>query len=375
MASNKLLWVGLVVVGAVVGSVPLFLRDNRSYSFKTAVAPESMDLSTSQAAIAATGGSSAFGASTLGNYAGTDLSREKLSSEEKSKLFEAESKVYETLEEILATRYLTSYFEKYQKENGLADMNAAREHYFAKNSTVTDAEVNNFLQEMKDNPGLQKIPERERAGQVRAYLENRNKGNAMRELVQAGRDKGQIQVAAAKPVEPRLDVTDGGNYFMGPKNAKVTIVEFTDYQCPFCARAVPNLQAVMKKYDGKVRWVVRDFPLREIHPEALPSAIAANCAGEQGKYFEMHNKLFENYSTLNAGNYTTWAKELGLDADKFSACQKDPKQEAEVLADQAEGTKLGVNGTPAFYVNGRKIAGAADVPTLSRMIEEELKVN
>jgi protein-disulfide isomerase len=193
-----------------------------------------------------------------------------------------------------------------------------------------------------------------------------------RELIDEAKASGAIRVAVRRPREPKLEVDDGGNFFVGPKDAKVTIVEFADFQCPFCARMVPTLNRIVKKYEGKVRWVYRDFPLREIHPEALPAAVAANCAGTQGKYFEMHHALFDNYQRLGSQLYKDLAAKIGLDAGKFDECMKDPKAENEVLKDAQEGQNLGINGTPAYFVNGRKLGGAVNEAEFSRLIDEEL---
>jgi protein-disulfide isomerase len=314
------------------------------------------------------GASASSGA--LGQYGTSTLSRETLSGEEKVKLFEAEQAYYNALEDVLVQRYVKSFFEKFQKENNLTDPTAAQQKYFANKVTVAEADVEKFLGENKENPGLAKIPEAERKTQVRSYLENRVRQGAMRELVDQAKSEGKIQVAMAKPIEPKLDVTDGGNYGMGPENAKVTIVEFADFQCPFCGRMVPTLKDLMKKYDGKIRWVYRDFPLREIHPEALPSAIVATCAGKQGKYWEMHHKLFENYQSLGNELYAKLSNEIGVDLAKLEECRKDPSVTAEALADQADGNKYGVQGTPTYFVNGRKAPG--DMRELSRLVDEEL---
>src|SRR3989344_815406 len=133
----------------------------------------------------------------------------------------------------------------------------------------------------------------------------------------------------AAPTGP-VDVSLDDDPMLGQKDAPVTIVEFSDYQCPFCGRFYSQtLPQIKSKYidTGKVRLVFRDFPL-SFHPEALPAAVAANCAGTQGKYYEYHNKVFENQAVLSTANYKKWAQELGLDTAKWETCTKDPKQQA-----------------------------------------------
>lgn len=357
----------VIVIAALVALVPLFFKDVRSH-FSSSKFTKSEPAAS---APASAGGAAVGAGETLGFTEGTGVARSELTSGERIKLYEAENAFYNAVEDVVTQRYLNNYFSAYAKKKNLADTMAGQNDFFKDRVNVSDVEVKRLLDENKDNPNLQRIPEAERLVQVRQYLEGNARRTALRSFVEEAKQRGEIKVAMAKPVEPRLEVSDAGNPGLGPKDAKITIVEFADFQCPFCARMVPTLKDVVKKYDGKVRWVYRDFPLREIHPEALPSAIAASCAGEQGKYFEMHNKLFENYQGLNNDLYVRLAKELGLDSAKFETCRKDSKIADEVMRDQADGTQLGVNGTPTYFVNGRKMGGG-DINEFSRVIEEEL---
>jgi protein-disulfide isomerase len=170
---------------------------------------------------------------------------------------------------------------------------------------------------------------------------------------------------------------------LGPADAKVTIIEFGDYQCPSC-RAFwrETLPRIKKDYvdTGKVRIVFRDFPVQEIHPEAMVSAIAANCAGDQGKYFEFHDKVFREQDRrgrdivrFRTAELKRWATEIGLDAAMFNECIDAERHKDEVAKDYSDGAGVGINGTPFFFVNGRVIAGAQPFNNFRRVIEEELK--
>jgi protein-disulfide isomerase len=139
----------------------------------------------------------------------------------------------------------------------------------------------------------------------------------------------------------------------GDKDAKVTLIEFTDFQCPFCGRSFQ--QVYPQIYDeyvktGKVKYVLRDFPLESIHPFAFKAAVAARCGGEQGKYWEMREKLFTNQTALAADDLVGYAKAVGLDGAKFKACVDSGKQDAKIRSDMAEGQKAGVTGTPGFLL-------------------------
>jgi protein-disulfide isomerase len=169
---------------------------------------------------------------------------------------------------------------------------------------------------------------------------------------------------------PRVKV-DASGFAKGPKDAPITIVEFADYECGYCSRAMESINQVMAKYPGKIRLVYRDFPL-EFHQNAVPASIAARCAGAQSKFWEMHTKLFENQSGLTVENFTKWAGELGLDMTKFDACSKDQMVMASIQADIQAGSSLGVSGTPAFFVNGVSLSGAQPPEAFIKIIDREL---
>lgn len=366
MSIQKVAFAAIFIAGGVVGTIPLFMRDQPVSSASTTQRSPA-------AAAVNSGSSSPVLGGTLGTYAGVELQRSELTSEEVFKLYEAEKQVHDAVQEILMQRYVTAFFENLKDEKGYASVDEAQDKYLSERAEVTDREVNSFLDENKGNANLMRIPEEERSSQVRRFLENQRKGEVIRGIASQGRQSNQIVSAIPAPKEPRVDVSIDDDAIMGPKDAPVTIVEFADYQCPFCARMVPTLKQALRKYPGKVRWVYRDFPLMEIHPEALPAAVAANCAGHQGKYYEMHGLLFDNLRSLGSETYTKLANDLQLDAEKFAECQKDPAEQQEVLADMQDGQRLGVNGTPAYFINGRRISGGMDMNRLSEIIEEELE--
>jgi protein-disulfide isomerase len=160
--------------------------------------------------------------------------------------------------------------------------------------------------------------------------------------------------APTQPAEPQtVMVSVDGGAVKGDKNAKVTLIEFTDYQCPFCSRhfreVMPQIETDYVK-TGKVRYVLREFPLEAIHPNAFKSAEAANCSGEQGKYWEMHDRLFGNQNTLAAKELPDHAKAVGLELPKFQQCFDSGKYAAKVRKDFADGQKAGITGTPTFFL-------------------------
>src|SRR5262249_55314974 len=159
----------------------------------------------------------------------------------------------------------------------------------------------------------------------------------------------------------------------GDKAAKVTIIEYSDYQCPFCSRVEPTLKQIEDTYHGKgVRVVWKDNPL-PFHPNAMPAAEAARAAEEQGKFWEMHDKLFANQQTLDRATYEKHAQELGLNMNKSKAALDGHKFQKEIQADMAEAANFGARGTPSFFINGRPLRGAQPFDSFKNMIDDELK--
>ncbi len=184
------------------------------------------------------------------------------------------------------------------------------------------------------------------------------------------------QPTAGEPQPSRIQVSLDDDPIKGSNNAPVTIVEFSDFQCPFCARFYfQTLPLIEEKYikTGKVRFVYRDFPLSTIHPHAQKAAEAAECADEQGKFWEYHNKLFENQNALDVSSLKQYAKDLGLDMVKFNNCLDSGIMASEVQKDFSDGTSYGVSGTPTFFINGIQIVGAQPYSTFEQVIESELK--
>jgi protein-disulfide isomerase len=170
---------------------------------------------------------------------------------------------------------------------------------------------------------------------------------------------------------PRVAVSLDDDAAKGPAKAPVTIVEFSDYQCPYCGRAEQTVQEILKRYGDKVRLVYRDYPL-PMHPNALGAAEASECAKEQGKFWEMHGAMFANQAKLSQADLVATAGSLGLDKDKFKTCLDSGKYKDEVQKDAADGQSYGVTGTPTFFINGIMLVGARPLDSFSEIIDDEL---
>jgi protein-disulfide isomerase len=152
----------------------------------------------------------------------------------------------------------------------------------------------------------------------------------------------------------------------------VTIVEFTDFHCPFCKRVLPTLTQIERQYGEKVTVVFRDFPLDRLHPQASKAHEAARCADEQGQFWAYHDRLYANAPKASSEQLTAYAREVGLDVAAFEQCLSSGRHQDAVHQDVAEGTRLGVTGTPTFFVNGRLLVGAQPLAAFVGVIEEEL---
>jgi protein-disulfide isomerase len=173
-------------------------------------------------------------------------------------------------------------------------------------------------------------------------------------------------------LEPKRVVVDSsGHPAEGGKDAPVTIVEFTDFQCPFCKATQATLKQLHDKYGDKIRVVHMDFPL-PFHSHSLDAAKAGRCANEQGKFWPFHDALFADQSKLAPADLKATAKTLGMNPAKFDTCFDSAKYDSQIKADQAVGEKVGVDGTPAFFIDGRPLTGAQPTPKFEEMIDDEL---
>jgi len=191
-----------------------------------------------------------------------------------------------------------------------------------------------------------------------------------------------IKQAAGPAAGQKVNVSADDDAFIGNEKAKVTVVEFSDFQCPFCRSFWSGAyQQIKKEYvdTGKIKFVFRDYPL-PFHPAAQVSAEAAECAHEQGKFWEMHDKIFEEQAKQGTGTVTygaaelkKWSSQTGLDSAKFNKCLDSGKYKSEVEKDLADGSSYGVSGTPTLFVNGNPVVGAQPFAVFKAIIDKELK--
>jgi len=191
-------------------------------------------------------------------------------------------------------------------------------------------------------------------------------------LLVALRRQVNIQIDFPAPEPPMLPVSADDDPSVGPANAPVTIVEFSDFQCPYCKLSVPLIKEILAKYPDEVRVVYRDYPGPN-HPHAPQAAEAAQCAGDQGKFWEYHDSLFDRQAPGTGWNFSELAKGIGLNQDAFATCLISRRYREEVAKDLRDGLKLGVTSTPTFFINGRPLVGAKPFAEFQTLIDRLLK--
>jgi protein-disulfide isomerase len=206
------------------------------------------------------------------------------------------------------------------------------------------------------------------ATRMKQYLSQQKRQELRDQLVESLRAK--YPTKNLLPID-RVAVAEAGSPAKGPSDAPVTVIEFSDFECPFCGRIEPTLAKIEKNYGDQIRFVFRQFPL-SVHPHAQKAAEASLCADEQGKFWEMHDAMFDDQHSLGVEQLRSKAASLGLDADKFNACLDGDKFNSRIQADIADGQKAGVGGTPALFVNGRFINGAVPYDDIAKVIDDEL---
>jgi len=225
---------------------------------------------------------------------------------------------------------------------------------------VTDEDVDAFFVE---NEGRIRGEREELEPQVRAYL-------AQQRFVDALEDGHEIEYL----LEPyRLEVDPAAGPARGAAAAAVTIVEWSDFECPYCKSVLPTLERILEEYPEQVRLVFRHFPLHAIHPNAQAAAEAGVCAQDLGAFWELHDLMFDEQDTLTLDDLKDKAERAGLDAEAFTACLEQEGIADRVDADRRAGIGVGVNGTPALFVNGRPLAGAVAYEQLAEVVEDELE--
>jgi protein-disulfide isomerase len=345
MAGRSMLWIGVALVMGVllVGSLMV--------SLSAVVAEQSQ---TSSAPVVAV-------------VNGKEITEQDLLDRVRGEMSKLEAQMYEVRRngaEELISDYL---LEQAAQSQGLTKDQLLQQEVDSKVSAITDKEVDNFY---ATNQARIRKPLDEVRPQILNYLQQNKLTEARRIYLKSLRNKAQVKVYLSPPI---VDVSAEDAPVKGPANAPITIVEFSDFQCSYCKRAVSVIDQVLERYPDKVKLAFRDFPIGTIHPQAEKAAEAAHCAAEQGKFWEFHDLLFEKQDSIPTTNFAEHAKALGLEVSTFQTCLDGRKYQEKVERNYAAGVKAGVSGTPAFFINGRLLSGAQPLEAFKAVIDEELE--
>ena len=294
---------------------------------------------------------------------------EKWRAEDPAAHSEATQKLYEGRRNALDAIVADALIAEAAKGKGLSPDAFVEAELGRRVKPVADAEVVAFYQANQNQ--MQGRALDVMAPAIARYLEEQRRQEARLAMIaelRKGAPPLRVMIDAPRH-EVALAATDPS---LGSASAPVTIVEFSDFQCPFCQSVAPTLKRVRETYGDKVRIVWKDFPLTQIHPQAFKAGEAAHCAGEQGKFWEYHDRLFANQQALGPGDLKKYGADLGLDTAKFNACVDSAKYGDRVREGVEQGSKLGVNSTPTVYINGRLLSGAQPYETFVAVIDEEL---
>ncbi len=271
-----------------------------------------------------------------------------------------------TLEQLVIEKLVEG---KAKAENLDPDEYVARE-VRKKVAEPSDGEIRNLYD--RAVAGGQKLPpydDKVKAG-IASYMKESMEREAVMAWTEELKKEAKVEILLPEYEAPKVDVAAVGPS-RGPAAAPITIVEFSDFECPYCAGAEATVKDLLAAYPDKIRLVYRDFPLPN-HKQAPKASEAAHCADDQGKYWEMHGKLFAANGKLAVTDLKGYARELGLDGARFDRCLDSGEKAKVVASHRKAGEEAGVNGTPAFFINGRLISGAQPLDAFKKLVDKEL---
>src|SRR6266705_3000471 len=283
-----------------------------------------------------------------------------------AQLFQLRAQEYEVKSKALENLVNQKLLEAEAKKKGIPTEKVLAQEVDAKVPEPSEAELKALYIVQKQQLGK---PFDELRPQLQQLLKKSKIQEAREDYYKRLREQAGVFIFLQKP---RVQVAYDPARLRGDPKAPVVIVEFSDFQCPYCQAVAPTLKKLLLKYEGRVSLAYLDLPLRDIHPQAQSAAEASRCAGEQGKFWEYHDLLFANQSKLDRPGLIEHARKLQLDDKRFEACLTGGKFRTAVSSDAQDGMRAGVNGTPAFFINGRFLSGNQPQDAFEKAIEAEL---
>lgn len=295
-----------------------------------------------------------------------------LSGREKGALIKARSDMYEAKKDVVDQYVFDKLAAAEADKKKISKEEYLKKEVDGKIKTPSDKDINDFYAKAKvqfEKSGRTPPPLNDDVkAQIKQQLNMQAAGERKVALNQELLKKNKVTFGLE---QPRMQVEMGTHPVKGAENAKVTVIEFSDFQCPFCKKGAATMADVFKKYSTKIKYTFRDYPL-PFHDRAKFAANAARCASDQGKFWEFHDKLFADQSKLSDDDFIALGKELKLDAAKFDPCVKGMQKVAEIDKDAQDGENAGVSGTPAYFINGIFLSGALPKEKFEEVIDQEL---
>lgn len=300
---------------------------------------------------------------------GKIFTHKELSEGIENDLYESRLKTYEIQEGRIKLMAIETFVNADSRKGNLS-MDEFLDKYIAKVGKPSDKEIMEFISSRNIDPDHVNDQMKERASK---FLEMEKKREAVDQWLAEQTRKHTVEIYINKPQRPVFDVAAGDAPFVGPADAKVTIVEFSDFQCPYCSKGREVMDALKKKYGNKIKIAFKNFPL-PFHNQAQGAAEAALCAFEQDPkaFWKLHDIMFSDQSKLSKDNLLAHAKSIGLKEDSFRTCIETQKYAQKVAQDMEEGKKVGVKSTPTFFVNGQLVNGAHPIEVFSEIIDQGL---
>jgi protein-disulfide isomerase len=298
-----------------------------------------------------------------------EVSQSELMDGIESEVFEHETRVFDVKFNRLKTILLQKFMDRDPRKKGLSNDDYLNK-YVASDVNISEKEIDAFIKD-------QNIPEEHINPQVREKIKNylgvERKKEAVDKWLADQTKKTPVEVYIAKPRRPTFPVEVGNSPSTGAKDAKVTVVEFSDFQCPFCAKGADVLKKIKQKYGNKVKIAFKNFPL-PFHNHAEQAAVAGLCANEQSSdlFWKMHDEMFANQDSLDTEGLKKMAKKIGAKGEAFDKCLSENRHLAQAKTDMDDGRKVGVKSTPTFFINGQLINGAQPLEVFTEIIDEEL---
>lgn len=302
----------------------------------------------------------------LASVDGTDITRQEVEEVSPDRFIQAKQELHDLTERALGQAIDQRIVRLEAEKEGLEEDSLIAREVTSKVTMPTEQQVDsmyNLYREQLNNAPIEQVE-----GQIKAFLA----GQSRRVLMETYLAQLRSQYTVENYLEPTRVEVEAIGPSKGPDDAPITLVEFSDFECPFCVRVLPTLDQVRENYGDQVRIVYRHFPLNSIHPNAQLTAEASMCADAQGKFWEMHDAIFEVRGKADADGLKAMAADLGMDTEAFDTCLDTREYRAQVDADLMAGRQAGVTGTPAIFINGRFLSGAQPYSVISRVIDDEL---